>query len=77
MAAYDAWQPIVDKYPVGKNVAVYFDPKEPSSAVLEPGLFDEMLILFRMCIVLLAFFGGLFLFVLFRRSRSTALNMNG
>ena len=29
---------IVDKYPVGKVVSVYYDPERPKTAVLEPGL---------------------------------------
>lgn len=66
VAVLEAWQPVVDMYPVGKNVAVYYDPEEPGFAVLEPGLFDEMHILYVMCIVLLILFGSLFLLVLFR-----------
>ena len=66
VAVLEAWQPVVDKYPVGKNVAVYYDPKEPGFAVLHPGLFGEMHILYVMCIVLLILFGSLFLLVLFR-----------
>lgn len=30
-------QNIVNKYPVGKQVTVYYDPASPSTAVLEPG----------------------------------------
>lgn len=32
-------QETVKKYPVDKQVAVYYDPKEPEAAVLEPGVF--------------------------------------
>ena len=31
-------QRLVDTYPVNKVVAVYFDPRNPGSAVLEPGV---------------------------------------
>jgi hypothetical protein len=31
-------QRLVDAYPVNKVVAVYFDPRNPGSAVLEPGI---------------------------------------
>ena len=31
-------QRLVDAYPVNKIIAVYFDPKTPDSAVLEPGI---------------------------------------
>jgi Protein of unknown function (DUF3592) len=31
-------QRLVDAYPVNKIIAVYFDPKNPQSAVLEPGV---------------------------------------
>lgn len=32
-----AAQEVVDRYPVGKWVTVYYDPKHPELAVLEPG----------------------------------------
>lgn len=28
---------IVSRYPIGKNVKVYYDPKDPKTSVLEPG----------------------------------------
>ena len=31
-------QRLVDAYPVDKIIAVYFDPRNPDSAVLEPGI---------------------------------------
>ncbi len=33
-----ATQHLVEKYPVDKVITVYFDPKNPESAVLEPGI---------------------------------------
>lgn len=32
-----AWQ-VVQRYPAGKHVKVYYDPRDPSIAVLEPGI---------------------------------------
>lgn len=37
---------VVDRYPVGKRVAVYFDPQNPSNANLEPGLSKGSLLIF-------------------------------
>lgn len=31
-------QEIVDRYPVGQAVTVYYDPEQPKTAVLEPGV---------------------------------------
>ncbi len=33
------------KYPVGKRVAVYYDPEDPSNATLEPRAHDDWMIL--------------------------------
>jgi hypothetical protein len=32
-------QDIIDRYPVGKQVMVHYDPQDPSQGVLEPGVF--------------------------------------
>jgi hypothetical protein len=50
LAVEDAWQRVIDAYPVGKAVDVYYDPKNPGFAVLEPGLLGEMDLLYRMVI---------------------------
>ena len=62
-----SWRLIVDSYPVGKRVTVYYDPRDPAFAVLEPGLHGEMHDLFILCIILIAFFSASFLALLFAR----------
>jgi uncharacterized protein DUF3592 len=37
-------QSIVEKYPVGQKVSVYFNPNNPAEAVLEPGLGTAVLL---------------------------------
>jgi hypothetical protein len=65
LAVEDAWQPVVGSYPVGKQVAVYYDPKNPGFAILEPGLHGEMHDTFILGIILIVFFAAAFLWVLF------------
>ena len=38
-------QKIVEKYPVGKRVRVYYDPEDPSKAVLEPGASSDVTVM--------------------------------
>ena len=47
-------QAVVDRYPVGKAVTVYYDPKNPSSSVIERTMQGVWIILLV---------GGVFLFV--------------
>jgi hypothetical protein len=65
LAVEDAWQRIVDSYPVGKQVTVYYDPKNPGFAVLEPGLHGEMHDTFILAIIYIVFSVAAFLWVLF------------
>jgi len=47
-AAEEVWQRVLDEYPVGKTVKVYYDPGHPATAILEPGLHGEMEFLYKM-----------------------------
>jgi Protein of unknown function (DUF3592) len=57
----DAWQRALEGYPVGKTVNVFYDPKNPGIAVLEPGLHGEINLLYRMTILYIAGSGLAFL----------------
>lgn len=35
---------VVERYPAGKKVEVYYDPRDPSRAVLEPGVPDSVIV---------------------------------
>ncbi len=56
-AAQEAWQKVLDRYPIGKAVSVYYDPNSPTNAVLEPGLVGETAILYKMVVGMIWFFG--------------------
>jgi hypothetical protein len=64
LAVEDAWKPVVDSYPVGKQVTVYYDPKNPGLAVLEPGLHGEMHDMFILALIYIGFFVAAFLWAL-------------
>jgi hypothetical protein len=64
LAVQSAWQPVVDSYPVGKQIIVYYDPQTPSFAVLEPGLHHEMHDMFILAIALITLSAATFLWVL-------------
>jgi len=64
LAVEDAWRPIVNSYPVGKQVLVYYDPNNPGLAVLEPGLHYEMRDMFVLALILIGIFVGVFLWAL-------------
>ena len=59
-AARDAWQKEIDKYRIGKAVNVYYEPRNPAKAVLEPGLIGETEIVYKMDVGMIWFFGCCF-----------------
>jgi len=60
-AARDSWQRVLDEYPVGKAMRVYYEPQHPANAVLKPGLVGETEVLYRMDLGMIWFFGCSFL----------------
>ena len=72
LGTFEAWYPVIASYPVGKTVSVYYDPKHPEVAVLEPGLVDELKLLFKLAFILMATIAGFFSLLLFdyRRQRN-------
>jgi hypothetical protein len=66
LAVEDAWQKVIDTYPVGKTVDVFYDPKDPSFAILEPGLIGEMALLYKMDLFFIAVFATALLIALYR-----------
>ena len=66
VAAAEAWQNALAAYPVGKTVPVYYDPQNPASAVLEPGLVGELNLLYKMDLFFIAAFGGGLLVALYK-----------
>jgi hypothetical protein len=56
----DRFDALVARYPVGRDMRVYYDPSDPATAILEPG---ELGVVFNMMMVALGFLvvGGLFL----------------
>lgn len=64
LAAKQSWQPILDEYPVGKAVKVYYDPRQPAVGILEPGLHGEMEQLYKMDLFFMGAFSAGFVAVL-------------
>ncbi|MBN2820749.1 MAG: DUF3592 domain-containing protein [Bacteroidales bacterium] len=62
----------LQKYPVGANVTVYYDPELPNNAVLEPGA-DFFTYIIKYAPFLLGFFGILMLIRIFRKVAILAL----
>jgi hypothetical protein len=66
LATQAASQNVIDTYPVGKTVTVFYDPKNPASALLEPGLPSEMTMLYKMDLFLIAAFGAALLIAIYK-----------
>ena len=65
VACAECWQSAIRPYPVGKTVIVFYDPRNPASAVLEPGLVGELDLLYKMELFFVAAFAISLLIVLF------------
>ena len=59
-AARDSWQRVLDQYPAGKEVRVYYEPQHPDNAILEPGLVGESILLYKMVVAMIWFFSVCF-----------------
>jgi hypothetical protein len=55
-------QALVDRFPVAKSVRIYYDPRHASSAILQPGLFGEMELVYKLDLILIV--GGVLGFVI-------------
>ena len=64
-ACNECWQSALRPYPVGKTVTVYYDPRNPASAVLEPGLVGELGLLYKMDLFFIATFASSLLIALY------------
>jgi Protein of unknown function (DUF3592) len=65
VACAECWQDAIRPYPVGKTVTVYYDPRNPASAVLEPGLVGELVLLYKMDLFFIAAFATSLLIALY------------
>jgi hypothetical protein len=66
LATQAASQSVIDAYPVGKTVAVFYDPKDPASALLEPGIAGDLTLLYKMDLFFIAAFGAALLIALYK-----------
>jgi hypothetical protein len=66
LAAAQGWQDAIRPYPVGKTVTVYYDPQDPASAVLEPGLVGDLVLLYKMDLFFIAAFATVLLIAFYK-----------
>jgi len=66
LASAEGWQDAISPYPVGKTVTVYYDPGNPASAVLEPGMVGELVLLYKMDLFFIAAFAAGLLIAFFK-----------
>ena len=70
LTARDTAEAMIAPYPVGKIVRVYYDPADPSCAVLEPGIKAEQRFLFYGNLSLILACAAMFLKALYKYARS-------
>jgi hypothetical protein len=46
-------QSLLNRYPVAKSVRVYYDPRQASTAILQPGLFGDTELVYKLNVVLI------------------------
>jgi hypothetical protein len=63
--AQDTAQSWLYKYPPGRAVTVYYNPKDPSITILEPGMKSEQRLLFYVGVVYIIGMGAAFVAVLY------------
>ena len=66
LSAAEAWYSTIRSYPVGKTVTVYYDSRNPASAVLEPGLVGDLAWLYKTDLFFIAAFATSLLIALYK-----------
>ena len=66
LATRAASESVIDAYPAGRTVTVFYDPKDPAFALLEPGLAGDMTLLYKMDLFVIAAFGAALLIALYK-----------
>ena len=52
MRFYRSCQGVIDRYPAGKSVTVYYDPKNPKNSVIQKGRIKSAILLFLLTMIL-------------------------